>query len=185
MTITMIDNAARPNASALADQASPQGRKADQNADDGFTFDDLIDIINPLQHLPIVSTIYRAITGDEISVKARAVGGGLFGGPIGLLAAGATMAVEEATGLTAEGTLASVFSDGDTQVAALSSDAESQRQSQEQAQAQAPQHGKDALAKLRPGHRGDERQMRRGILAVGAAVHAPQTLGGRPVFQLG
>ena len=137
MTITIVDNAARPNAAALADQASPQARRSGQSVEDEFTFDDLIDIINPLQHLPIVSTIYRAITGDEISVKARAIGGGLFGGPIGLLAAGATMAVEEATGLTAEGTLASVFSDDDTQVAALSEDAESQRQALADAQAQA------------------------------------------------
>ena len=29
-----------------------------------MSFSDLLDIINPLQQLPIVSTIYRAITGD-------------------------------------------------------------------------------------------------------------------------
>ncbi len=39
-----------------------------------YTFDDFIDVINPLQHLPIVSTLYRALTGDEISPQARAVG---------------------------------------------------------------------------------------------------------------
>ncbi|MEQ9122089.1 MAG: hypothetical protein RIM80_05935, partial [Alphaproteobacteria bacterium] len=81
--------------------------------------------------------IYRAITGDDISVKARAIGGGLYGGPIGLLAAGATMAVEEATGLTAEGTLASVFSGDDSQVAALDADTERQHQALVEAQAAA------------------------------------------------
>jgi hypothetical protein len=54
---------------------------------DGFGFDDLLDIVNPLQHLPIVSTIYRAITGDEISTGARIVGSGVYGGAIGVMSA--------------------------------------------------------------------------------------------------
>ena len=33
---------------------------------DGFTLGDFLDIINPLQHIPVVSTVYRAITGDKI-----------------------------------------------------------------------------------------------------------------------
>ncbi len=35
-----------------------------------FTFDDFIDIINPLQHIPILSTVYREMTGDEIQQRA-------------------------------------------------------------------------------------------------------------------
>lgn len=66
--------------------------------DDGFTFGDLVDLINPLQHIPIVSNIYRAMTGDQIAAGPRMLGGGLFGGPIGLAASMANMAVEEATG---------------------------------------------------------------------------------------
>ena len=100
---------ARP-ANIPAEVAS-DARKENEDAD--LTFDDLIDVINPLHHLPVVSTIYRAITGDQISVHARAMGGGLYGGPVGLLAAGATMAVEEATGMTASNTLASLFSGED------------------------------------------------------------------------
>lgn len=94
---------------------------ADDNDANELTFDDLIDVINPLHHLPIVSTIYRAATGDQISNHARAIGGGLYGGPIGLITAGATMAVEEAMGLTASDTLASLFSSDDdgTEVAAM------------------------------------------------------------------
>ena len=42
---------------------------------DGLTFGDVLDVINPLQHIPVVSTIYRAITGDEISPGARVAGG--------------------------------------------------------------------------------------------------------------
>lgn len=65
---------------------------------DGFTFSDFLDIINPLQHIPVVNTVYRAITGDKIDPGARLIGGGLFGGPIGLVASMVSGMVEEATG---------------------------------------------------------------------------------------
>ena len=42
---------------------------------DGLTFRDVLDMINPLQHLPVVSNIYRAITEDELSAGSRLVGG--------------------------------------------------------------------------------------------------------------
>jgi hypothetical protein len=66
--------------------------------EDGFGFDDLIDVINPLQHIPVISSIYRWITGDEISPAANVAGGALFGGPIGMAGAMASVAIEEATG---------------------------------------------------------------------------------------
>jgi hypothetical protein len=65
---------------------------------DGFTFSDFLDIINPLQHIPIVNTVYRAVTGDKIDPGSRIVGGGLFGGPIGLAAALVSGMVEQSTG---------------------------------------------------------------------------------------
>lgn len=46
-------------------------------------FDEVLDVINPLQHLPIVSTLYRAETHDAISAIPRILGGALYGGPIG------------------------------------------------------------------------------------------------------
>ncbi len=79
--------------------------------DKGITFADVIDIINPLQHIPIVSTIYRMVTGDTISQGARMAGGILFGGVSGLLAAGVVMAVEEAGGDTVERQIAALFED--------------------------------------------------------------------------
>lgn len=51
--------------------------------EDGFTFGDLIDIVNPLQHIPIVNTIYRKISGDTIAPAMEIAGGALFGGPFG------------------------------------------------------------------------------------------------------
>lgn len=61
-------------------------------------FETLLDIVNPLQHIPGVSTIYRAVTGDEIAAPARLIGGALFGGPIGLASATGNMLLEEASG---------------------------------------------------------------------------------------
>jgi hypothetical protein len=95
----------------MPDEIPSDGQNEKEEAD--LTFDDLIDVINPLHHLPVISTIYRAITGDQISVHARGMGGGLCGGPIGLLTAGATMAVEEASDMSASNTLASLFSGED------------------------------------------------------------------------
>ena len=66
--------------------------------EDGFTFGDLLDLINPLQHLPIISTLYRKFTGDEIAPGPRLLGGGLFGGVLGVASAAVGVAVEAATG---------------------------------------------------------------------------------------
>jgi hypothetical protein len=49
----------------------------------GFSFKDLLDIVNPLQHLPVVGSIYRYLTGDEPAVGTRIIGDALYGGPIG------------------------------------------------------------------------------------------------------
>ncbi|QKK04159.1 MAG: hypothetical protein HND56_12390 [Pseudomonadota bacterium] len=65
---------------------------------EGWSFFDLLDIVNPLQHIPIVSSIYRSITGDEIKPAARAIGGFLFGGPLGLASGIVNGAVADATG---------------------------------------------------------------------------------------
>jgi hypothetical protein len=54
--------------------------------EDGFSFGDILDALNPLQHLPIVSTLYRAFTGDAIAPAPRVLGDALFGGPIGAAA---------------------------------------------------------------------------------------------------
>ena len=66
--------------------------------EDSFTFGDILDIINPLQHLPIISALYREITGDDISPGARIAGGGLFGGLAGVFAAVFNTILEETTG---------------------------------------------------------------------------------------
>jgi hypothetical protein len=82
---------------------------------DGFTFGDVLDIINPLQHIPVVSDIYRALTGDEIAPAARLMGGGLLGGVPGLAVAAVNTAVQEVAGQDlGEMAIASLFGDQDT-----------------------------------------------------------------------
>lgn len=63
-----------------------------------MSFWDFLDIINPLQHIPIVSTIYREITGDTIQPSMRIMGDMLYGGVIGGMASIANAVVEQATG---------------------------------------------------------------------------------------
>ena len=58
----------------------------------------VIDVINPLQHIPCVSFLYRGITGDQITPDAQFAGGFLFGGPLGALGAAASMIVAGAFG---------------------------------------------------------------------------------------
>jgi hypothetical protein len=67
---------------------------------DGFGFDDLLDVVNPLQHLPGVAQVYRHVTGDEIGMLPRIAGGLLFGGPLGAAAATLTAGIEAGTGKT-------------------------------------------------------------------------------------
>jgi hypothetical protein len=62
------------------------------------TFSDFLSVINPLQHIPVVSSIYRWVTGDTIKPAARVVGGALYGGPIGLVSAVLNAVVEEVKG---------------------------------------------------------------------------------------
>ncbi|HCZ12942.1 MAG TPA: hypothetical protein DHV16_12065, partial [Nitrospiraceae bacterium] len=52
----------------------------------GVSFGDILDIVNPLQHIPVVSTVYRSETGDKISPGSRIIGGAIFGQLFGLIA---------------------------------------------------------------------------------------------------
>ncbi|MBT3237579.1 MAG: hypothetical protein HOK06_02700 [Rhodospirillaceae bacterium] len=65
---------------------------------DGFTFLDFLDIINPLQHIPVVGSLYRDMTGDEIDPASRVIGSTLFGGPVGTVASLVNVSLEQSTG---------------------------------------------------------------------------------------
>ncbi len=104
-----ILNMPAPNAASGApaanSAATPPAPTITQTASTGsghLTFagflKDIFDIINPLQHIPIVSAIYRHLTGDQISPEAEFIGDSLYGGPIGGAVAAANIAYKEETG---------------------------------------------------------------------------------------
>ena len=74
------------------------GETPDNGTSEGLSFFDFLDLINPLQHIPIVSSIYRELTGDTIRPEMQMAGAGLLGGPLGLLAAGAHAVFEAENG---------------------------------------------------------------------------------------
>lgn len=99
-------------------QAKAQAKDIGMFAADEPSFWDLLDVVNPLQHIPIVNTLYRELTGDEIGVAARLAGGTLFGGPIGFAAAAVNAAVEQDTGKDIGGHVLAMFSDEEAPAAA-------------------------------------------------------------------
>ncbi len=72
-------------------------------ADHGWSFRAVLSALNPLQYLPVVGTIYRAVTGDVIPEVMQRLGSmlvsGLAGGPIGLAINIGTTLIEKATGI--------------------------------------------------------------------------------------
>ena len=86
-----------PSIAVSALKTQPTSKDQASN-DDKFTFGDFIDVINPLQHLPVVGTLYRHFTGDEISSSSRIAGSTLFGGPLGFVLGAANAFVDNLTG---------------------------------------------------------------------------------------
>ena len=107
-------------APAQADQ-KPQSKSSDWD----FSFHNLLDIINPLEHLPIIGTIYRAITHTHIGVPERIAGDALYGGLWGAVSGVADAAFEAVTGKDFGSTVLAFFTGHhrDTAVAANTADA--------------------------------------------------------------
>jgi hypothetical protein len=77
---------------------SPVVGKSAKAPQQSLGFSDLLAAINPLQHIPIIGSIYRAITGDTMSPTAEIVGGALFGGIVGAMSSLADVVFAQATG---------------------------------------------------------------------------------------
>lgn len=108
--ISPLQNATKRAAGSAQSETAQSEISATQNASgaekphrglfgpEGFSFSAFLDIVNPLQHIPVVNSIYRAVTGDTIENGSRIIGGALFGGPIGLVASIINGIVDEETG---------------------------------------------------------------------------------------
>ncbi len=101
-----------PVATATATASAPAS-----DSDHESFFHHILDVVNPLQHLPVVGTIYRAITGEHIGPIEKIAGDGLYGGVWGAVTAAADVAFESITGKSVEDTvLAWVKGDSNTAV---------------------------------------------------------------------
>jgi hypothetical protein len=92
-----------PEGLSTGDASSDQNSLANSpivktTKEDEFGFADLLDMVNPLQHIPIVGHFYREITGDQIKPSGRIIGGAVFGGAIGLASGLVNVIMEKETG---------------------------------------------------------------------------------------
>lgn len=116
-TLARLSHAADPERNfetALAYSADNAHHTQTQpEEDDNYDFYDVLDIINPLQHIPLVSTLYRGISGDEIKPAARIIGGTIYGGPVGAVSSTVNVVIEHETGRDLAGNAIAMFA-GDT-----------------------------------------------------------------------
>jgi hypothetical protein len=77
---------------------SYQMQQPQKQPDEEFSFFDLLDMVNPLQHIPLINIAYRKLTGDEIKSAPQIIGGAIFGGPAGAAGGLVNAIVKEETG---------------------------------------------------------------------------------------
>jgi hypothetical protein len=79
----------------VQDALTPPETRAEAGATDSATafseggvpgFGDILDIVNPLQHIPVVSQYYRDWTGDDMGYISQVAGGAFWGGSLGVAA---------------------------------------------------------------------------------------------------
>lgn len=92
-----------------AQASAPAAQEGAPNPDSSFSFHDLVSIVNPLQHLPVIGTLYRAITGDKIGTPEKIAGDTLYGGLLGAVASIADSAFEAVTGKDVGDTVLALF----------------------------------------------------------------------------
>lgn len=96
---------------ATLPQPTPLVSDGDTAKSGGLSFGDILDAVNPLQHIPVISNLVRAVTGSHISSAAQIAGDTLYGALLpggalaGLASSAADVAVKEVTGMNVGDTL--------------------------------------------------------------------------------
>jgi hypothetical protein len=99
---------------------SERSRQLFLGPDGTFGWDDFVDLINPLQHIPLVNIAYRAITGDEIYGAARVID--VAFGPVAAVSTAVDLAFRDITGESmAENAVAALFGPDDAPAGGLGS----------------------------------------------------------------
>ncbi len=107
-----LESAYIPYLNGQYTQPAPDDGKPHLWGQKGFQFHDLLDAINPLQHLPVISTVYRWITGDSIGNIPRIVGDAIYGGIPGMVSGLFGVLLKEETGKdVGEHVVATLFGD--------------------------------------------------------------------------
>jgi len=110
--VSDLESAYIPYLNGQYTQPAPDDGKPHLWAQKGFKFHDLLDAINPLQHLPVISSIYRWITGDTIGNIPRIVGDAIYGGIPGFVSGLFNVLLKEETGEdVGEHVVATLFGD--------------------------------------------------------------------------
>src|ERR1700722_3234695 len=83
------DTSSTSGTTAVASVDARRYTKFDRSATDAgsttnFSFGDFLDMINPLQHIPVASSVYRDVTGETINPVSRVAGDVMYGGIFGL-----------------------------------------------------------------------------------------------------
>jgi hypothetical protein len=117
---------------------------------DGLTFGDVLDAVNPLNHIPIVSDLFASTTGSAPSAASKLVGGALMGGPIGFVASLANVIFEQATGASPIQAVVAAFSGESTASETQVASAKQAQEAQEEANASTTTNGAVELASLNP-----------------------------------
>ncbi|HEY4113042.1 MAG TPA: hypothetical protein VGM17_03185 [Rhizomicrobium sp.] len=110
---------AKADALASANPAGSAKPTTEASKDDGLSFDDLLDVVNPLQHFPIVSTLYRHYAHDEIKPLPKIAGDALYGGLPGLISSVADFAFEKITGKNFGDTVLAMITGDDDKTTAV------------------------------------------------------------------
>lgn len=102
-----------PGATLPIQQDQAAAPSAEQHGFLHIAFHDLLDVVNPLQHLPVVGTLYRAITGEHIGTVEKIAGDTLYGGLWGAVSSVADTAFEAVTGKDFGSTVLALLTGGD------------------------------------------------------------------------
>lgn len=109
----MMSSSSGPHSVSSAPTAAPASLPAAGGDGESF-FHHILDVVNPLQHLPVVGTIYRAVTGERIGPIEKIAGDALYGGIWGAATATADVAFEQLTGKSVEDTALAWLKGDDT-----------------------------------------------------------------------
>jgi len=119
---------ASENLASVANKLSAQQDKLDQSEEpdslltktvdklfeDGTVgWGDLVDTVNPIQHIPVVSSLYSQMSGDDQGYLSEVAGSLLLGTPWGMAATALDIGVDMATGKNAGEHLLGLFTEAD------------------------------------------------------------------------